>query len=214
MRKGLDFTRSRSSYITLRPVNLPFFLSVTSTGSASGFPMNQISIKTPNPKCRLYWCLLDLIDWRYSQSCWYFRPALWSMAPLTFFLVYSVYGVMGGEWPQTDKHMCRQVPFTGQFLSRHLGFGVFIYIWSLGIPNSTDRKWQIKWVKNIGCLVQVSSGLKKGAILQPSALRGQLTFFLDLLLIKQLFMFNEKIKICILLLSNFLHLFDGTIPRP
>ncbi len=40
-------------------------------------------IKTPNPKCRLYWCLTEFIDWRYSQSCWYFRPGLWTIAPLT-----------------------------------------------------------------------------------------------------------------------------------
>jgi hypothetical protein len=31
-------------------------------------------MKTPNPKCRLYWCLIEFIDWRFSQSCWYFRP--------------------------------------------------------------------------------------------------------------------------------------------
>jgi hypothetical protein len=24
--------------------------------------MDQITIKTPNPECRLYWCLLDFID--------------------------------------------------------------------------------------------------------------------------------------------------------
>ncbi len=24
-------------------------------------PIHQISIKTPNPKCRLYWCLLEFI---------------------------------------------------------------------------------------------------------------------------------------------------------
>jgi hypothetical protein len=39
----------------------------------SALAMDQI-IKTPNSKCRLYWCLIELIDWRYSQSCWYFRP--------------------------------------------------------------------------------------------------------------------------------------------
>jgi hypothetical protein len=27
--------------------------------------MDQINIKTPNPKCRLYWCLIEFIDWRY-----------------------------------------------------------------------------------------------------------------------------------------------------
>jgi hypothetical protein len=26
-------------------------------------------------KCRLYWCLIEFIDWRYSQSCRYFRPS-------------------------------------------------------------------------------------------------------------------------------------------
>ncbi len=35
-----------------------------------------------NPKCRLYWCSTEFIDWRYSQSCWYFRPLLGTVAPL------------------------------------------------------------------------------------------------------------------------------------
>jgi hypothetical protein len=50
--------------------------------------MDQISIKTPNPKCRLYWRFIDFIDWRYSHSCWYFRPLLWTSAPLSFWLVH------------------------------------------------------------------------------------------------------------------------------
>ncbi len=48
-----------------------------------------MAVKTPNPKCCLYWCLIEFIDWRYSQSYWYFRPALWTIAALTFFLVSS-----------------------------------------------------------------------------------------------------------------------------
>ncbi len=44
--------------------------------------MDEGTIKTQNPKCRLYWCLINFIDWRYSQSCWYFRPLLWTVAPL------------------------------------------------------------------------------------------------------------------------------------
>ncbi len=43
--------------------------------------MDQITIKAQNPKCRLYRCLIEFIDWRYSQSCWYFRPLLWTSAP-------------------------------------------------------------------------------------------------------------------------------------
>ncbi len=49
--------------------------------------MDKMSIKTPNPKCCLYWCLIEFIDWRYSESCVYFRPLLWTSAPLTFLLV-------------------------------------------------------------------------------------------------------------------------------
>ena len=35
--------------------------------------MDEGTIKTQNPKCRLYWCLIEFIDWRFSQSCSYFR---------------------------------------------------------------------------------------------------------------------------------------------
>jgi hypothetical protein len=49
--------------------------------------MVQIPIKTQNPKCRLYWSSIEFIDWSYRQSCWYFRPLLWTSAPLTFSLV-------------------------------------------------------------------------------------------------------------------------------
>jgi hypothetical protein len=35
-----------------------------------------INYKDPKTKCRLYWCLIEIIDWRYSQLCWYFRLAL------------------------------------------------------------------------------------------------------------------------------------------
>jgi hypothetical protein len=38
--------------------------------------LDEIIMKATNPKCRLYWCSIEFIDWRYSQSCWYFRPAL------------------------------------------------------------------------------------------------------------------------------------------
>ncbi len=49
--------------------------------------MAQITVKTLNPKCRRYWCLIEFIDWRYDQSCWYFRSLLWSSSTLTFSLV-------------------------------------------------------------------------------------------------------------------------------
>ncbi len=33
--------------------------------------------------------LIEFTDWRYSQSCWYFLPGLWTITPLTFSLVNS-----------------------------------------------------------------------------------------------------------------------------
>ncbi len=33
------------------------------------------------------WCLSELIDWRYGQSCWYFRHSFVNCCPLTFSLV-------------------------------------------------------------------------------------------------------------------------------
>ncbi len=54
-----------------------------------------INYKDTKTKCHLKnWpvkglcgrCLLEFRDWRYSQSCWYFVPALWTIAPLTFSL--------------------------------------------------------------------------------------------------------------------------------
>ncbi len=47
--------------------------------------MDLITIKTPNTKCRLWLCLIEFIDWRNYQSCWYIifnRP--WTSDPLTF----------------------------------------------------------------------------------------------------------------------------------
>ncbi len=43
----------------------------------------EVTIKTQNPKCRHYWCLIEFIDWRYSQSCFFmFWSLLWTVAPL------------------------------------------------------------------------------------------------------------------------------------
>ena len=70
-------------------------------------------------------------EWRYSQSCWHFDPAVWTVAPLTLSRVQPfpphpfpvwiyTYTVCkgGGVWgsgPQTDKHL-PQSPFTCRYL--------------------------------------------------------------------------------------------------
>ncbi len=37
--------------------------------------IERITIKTPNFKCRLYWCLIEFIDWRYNQTRRVFDPS-------------------------------------------------------------------------------------------------------------------------------------------
>jgi hypothetical protein len=53
--------------------------------------MEQISIKTPNPKCRLYWCLIVNRDYRpeiQSVMLVFSSPLVNYSAPLTFSLVH------------------------------------------------------------------------------------------------------------------------------
>jgi hypothetical protein len=114
----------------------------------------QITKKTPNPKCRLYWCLIEFKDWRYSQSCWFFLTScklsslyLLSSSPppplpcVTKYrrntqciaqseptkLLYHPKQNLGGEGASDTaaKSLCWSI-FKK---SRHLWFGVFIYIW-------------------------------------------------------------------------------------
>ncbi len=103
--------------------------------------MDQITIKTSNRKCRLYWWLIEFIDWRYSQSCWYFRPLLWTSAPLTFSLVHLTpspplpcvstysgmysYSVLGrGDRIGSQINTCHQVPLMVNFKGKPT-FGVW-----------------------------------------------------------------------------------------
>ncbi len=51
------------------------------------YTLDHITIKTPNPKCRLYWCLIKFIDWRIQSVMLTFRHPLWTSAPQTFSLV-------------------------------------------------------------------------------------------------------------------------------
>ncbi len=112
--------------------------------------MDQITIKTPNPKCRLQWCLIKFKDWRYSQSYWYFLPLFLtgsSTPPPTFpcenkyrgMYLYTVYLTRIRTYtialpPQGASD--RLTPAARSLYksifkkSRHLGFGVFPDIWS------------------------------------------------------------------------------------
>ncbi len=100
--------------------------------------MDHITIKTPNPKCRLYRWLIEFIDRRYSQSCLYFRPALWSTAP--WLALPSPFPVCkgGGEYGVIveEEASDRQTPAVKYLYwsifkkVRPLGFGVLIYMWS------------------------------------------------------------------------------------
>ncbi len=100
-----------------------------------------INYKDTKTKCRLYWCLIEFMDWRYSQSsqaCWYFQPSFMNYCtsnllsgsspsfppfPKTIFcrsLTLCFWPdseptkSRRGGGPQTDIHL-PQSPFTGHF---------------------------------------------------------------------------------------------------
>jgi hypothetical protein len=61
-----------------------FWLSVHMSFDPSrplGRPQGLINYEDTKTKCRLYWCLIEFIDWRYSQSCWNFRPCFVNYSP-------------------------------------------------------------------------------------------------------------------------------------
>ncbi len=60
-----------------------FLFVTTSMGCINRSPTHHelINCKDTKTKCRLYWCFIEFIDWRYSQSCWYFRPSFVNYCP-------------------------------------------------------------------------------------------------------------------------------------
>ncbi len=41
----------------------------------------QINYKGTKTKCHFYWYLIEYIEWRHSQLCWYFWPSFVSYCP-------------------------------------------------------------------------------------------------------------------------------------
>ncbi len=81
---------SRLSRLNLRPKRSVFFLTVqtlNTIGKSGLVKVNArgkdyvINYKDTKSKCRLYWCLIEIIDWRYSQSYWYFHSSFVNYFP-------------------------------------------------------------------------------------------------------------------------------------
>ncbi len=104
-------------------------------GGGGGAPppptgMDQTTIKTPIPNCRLYWCLIELETGDRVSHVGIFLPSC-ELAPLYLlssslppppFRTYkialpSLKKTWEGRGPKTDKHMPPS-PFTGQFLRK------------------------------------------------------------------------------------------------
>ncbi len=63
-------------------------------------------------------CLSEFIDWRYSQSCWYFRPSFVNCFPFNLLSGSQEYGVPLGLLSQINT--CREVPLQVNFFTwRH-----------------------------------------------------------------------------------------------
>ncbi len=71
--EGEDDHRSKKFYAVIQSL---IFDKNQEAKNALERTMIKGTRRTPNPKCRLYWCLIEFIDWRYNQSSWYFRSFL------------------------------------------------------------------------------------------------------------------------------------------
>ncbi len=120
-----------------------------------------------------FWCLIQFITWRYSQSCWYFRPLLWTSAPLNFSQVHlpppppSPHTCVnnrgtcihsGGIVGLGQINTCRRVWYLYWSIfwkSQHLGFCVFIDILSFVLcPNFFWSVFQARWAAGPAGAVQ------------------------------------------------------------
>ncbi len=61
-----------------------------------------INFKNTKTKCRICWCLIEFRDWRYSQSCWYFRPSFVNYCPSTFSMVHLPHPFPPSQIKSTD----------------------------------------------------------------------------------------------------------------
>ncbi len=86
---SIQMIDTRTIFIN-KNTSLPVLIVSSLLMALLGLGINSVVLKQGpnNPKCRLFWSLIEFIDWRNSQSCWYFRPLLWTSVPLTFSLVH------------------------------------------------------------------------------------------------------------------------------
>ncbi len=98
--------------------------------------MYQITIKIPSPKFRLYWCFIEFIDWRDSQSYWYFRPSFVN------FVFDQILNLQNSFTTPNRPPAVKSLYMTIFKKSRPLGLESILVIWSMTskqhLPNLTD----------------------------------------------------------------------------
>jgi hypothetical protein len=106
--------------------------------------MEQISKKTPNPKCRRYWCLLEFIDWsKLGPSNLLTGPPTPKYRGMYSYqsLLHTVCNGGGGSRVSDRYTPAAKYHYWPIFKkSRHLGFGIFIDIWSMVMTIKTSEQ--------------------------------------------------------------------------
>ncbi len=132
--------------------------------------MDQISKKTPIPKCHLYWCLIE-----FSQSCWYFQPLLWTSASLVFSLVHLPSLPPFPVWVSTGARIhtvCNRWGGGDQVVWRaypgviHLGYLARFWTYKIALPPQT-KTWEGKGPqtdKHLPPITYTGQFLRKAAV--------------------------------------------------
>ncbi len=118
--------------------------------------MDELTIKTLNPICRLFFKIYLLTDFFcdivfnrfyrleiHSLNGWYFRPSLWTVAPMDVgtILVYCCPSILCRSfalcfWPGSEPTKVLHHPKLNRPVKTTLGIGVFKVPSSMGIKNS------------------------------------------------------------------------------
>ncbi len=118
-----------------------------------------------------------LENWRYSQSCWYFRPLLWTSTPLTFSRIHPSLSPL----PWVNKY--RGMHFIGIYTVCNMGGGGDRVVWrtstkvihrfrtyKIALPPQKQKPWRR------GGLTQINTAAKSftGQFLRKSILTWSL----------------------------------------
>ncbi len=156
-----------------------------------------IKCRDTKTKCRLYWCLIELIDWIYSQLCWYFRPS---------FVNYCLCNLLSGSTFPTRPPLPKvKVQYMQTVCGWEGGGGVVGWFWRPYIFRRSLTRSVSNQIQNLQhCFSTQNKTLRRGGGLRQINTCRKVTLKVDLALlsISLIFLQGRKTRDVALLLRK------------